>query len=201
MFVVALTGGIGSGKTTVSERFAALGVPIVDTDLIARELVVPGAPALAAILEAFGQGLVGSDGALDRAELRRIAFADGLMRKRLEAILHPRIRERMLERLAAVDAPYAVVVIPLLFETGQTEFADRILVVDLPEAEQIRRVRTRSGLDTAQIRQILASQVTRAVRLASADDVIDNSANQAALGEQVERLHRHYLGLAASRRS
>lgn len=198
MLTVALTGGIGSGKSTVADRFARLGVPIIDADVLARELTAPGEPALEEIGAAFGPAVIQPDGGLDRAALRRTVFADATARRLLEAILHPRIRARMLAWLREVQAPYALLVIPLLFETGQTDLADRILVVDLPEDEQVRRVQTRSGLDEAEIRRILATQATRAERLAGADDRIDNSGGLAALEDQVERLHRRYLGLARS---
>ena len=198
MLTVALTGGIGSGKSTVADGFARLGVPILDADVLARELTGPGEPALEEIRAAFGPGVIQPDGRLDRAALRRIVFADQAARRRLEAILHPRIRARMLAWLGEVRAPYAILVIPLLFEAGQTDLVDRILVVDLPEDEQVRRVQTRSGLVEAEIRRILATQATRAERLAGADDRIDNSAGFAALEAQVERLHRRYLGLARS---
>lgn len=196
MLTIALTGGIGSGKSTVADRFARLGVPVLDADALARALTAPGEPALEEIRAAFGAKVIQPDGGLDRAALRRVVFADETARRRLEAILHPLIRARMLAWLGEVRAPYAVLVIPLLFETGQTDLADRILVVDLPEEEQVRRVQTRSGLDEAEIRRILATQAARAERLAGADDRIDNSGGLAALEAQVERLHRFYLGLA-----
>ena len=196
MLKVALTGGIGSGKSTVSGLFAELGVPIVDADVLAYALTASGEPALLEIRDAFGSAVLCSDGTLDRTALRRIVFADPAARLRLEAILHPRIRTRMLAWIAETDAPYVLLAIPLLFETGQTDLADRILVVDLPQEVQIHRVRARSGLDEAEIRRILASQAPRAVRLAGADDLIDNSGTLEALKPQVERLHRLYLGLA-----
>jgi len=196
MLVVALTGGIGSGKSTVAERFAALGVPVIDADRIAHELTAPGGAALEAIFDAFGPAIMDPDGGLDRAALRRIVFSDQAARERLEAILHPRIRTRMLEQLSAASGAYAVLVIPLLFETRQADLADRVLVVDLPEDEQIRRVRLRSGLEVEEIRRILSSQIARPLRLAGADDVIDNSGDPAALDAKVENLHRIYLALA-----
>jgi dephospho-CoA kinase len=199
MLVVALTGGIGSGKSTVSARLAELGVPVIDADIVSHELTAQGEPAVAAIRKALGADVVAADGDLDRAALRRRVFADPQARERLEAILHPRIRDRMLAHLAALDAPYAVLVIPLLFEAGQTGLADRILVVDLPEEEQIRRVRARSGLTEAEIRSILASQVPRHTRLAGADDLIDNGGDYTALIAQVDKLHHRYLELAAAR--
>jgi len=196
MMVIALTGGIGSGKSSVASQLAALGVPVIDTDAISHQLTAPGGAALAEIAQAFGPEVMSADGSLDRAALRRLVFRDEAARKRLEAILHPRIRTRMQELLAAVEAPYAVLVIPLLLETGQADFADRVLAVDLPEAEQVRRVRARSGLDIEEIRRIIASQAPRSARLARADDIIDNSGDPRALREQVERLHRRFLRLA-----
>jgi len=198
VLVVALTGGIGSGKSTVAERFANLGVPIIDADRISHELTGPGGAALKAIFAAFGSSVMDSEGGLDRAALRRIVFSDPAARERLEAILHPRIRERMVERLSALRAPYAILVIPLLFETGQTDLADRILVVDLPESEQIRRVQARSELEPEEIRRIVSSQISRARRLEGTDDIIDNSGDPGALTHQVESLHGAYLALAGN---
>ena len=197
MLRIALTGGIGSGKSTVADLFAELGVSVIDADLVAHALTAPGEPVLAEIEGHFGPGLVGADGALDRAALRRIVFADPVQRGRLERLLHPRIRARMLADLAKAQGPYALLVIPLLFETGQTDLADRILVVDLPELEQVRRVCARSGLGEAEVQRILAAQVPRAQRLAGADDVIDNSGDPDALNTAVLDLHRAYLALSA----
>lgn len=200
MLTVAVTGGIGSGKSTAADLFAAQGVSIIDTDQLARELTTPGQPALAAIAEVFGPNVIGADGALDRAALRRVVFDDPRQRQRLEAILHPLIRRLMLERAAAADGPYAMLVIPLLFETGQTAVADRILVVDIPPEMQIRRVIERSALSRHEVERILASQVGREVRLAGADDIIDNSGTFAQLAPRVQALHRRYLQLAGQRR-
>lgn len=197
MFAVALTGGIGSGKSTVAELFAALGAGLSDADTIAHALTAPGEPLVAEIGAEFGPGLVGPGNVLDRAALRRLVFAEQGLRRRLEGLLHPRIRARMLQDLASGSAPYMVLVIPLLFETGQADLADRVLVVDLPEEEQRRRVQRRSGLDRAEIDRILASQALRAERLAGADDIIDNSGPVAALGPAVAALHRRYLDLAS----
>lgn len=198
MFSVALTGGIGSGKSTVADLFAALGAAVSDADAIAHALTAPGEPLVAEIGAMFGPGLVGPGGVLDRVALRRLVFADSHLRRQLEALLHPRIRIRMIQDLATGTTPYTVLVIPLLFETGQTDLADRVLVVDLPEEQQRLRVARRSGLDSTEIDRILASQVSRAKRLAGADDIIDNSGPVLALGPAVEALHRRYLALAAA---
>jgi dephospho-CoA kinase len=195
MLVVALTGGIGSGKSTVSDRFAALGAPVIDADVISRQLTEPDSPALAMIEAQFGPDVLCDDGSLDRAALRRFVFNDPAARKRLEAILHPLIRTRMQQALAALAAPYAVLVIPLLFETGQADLADCVLVVDAPEADQIRRVQQRSGLEPPEIERIMAGQVSRAERLRRADDVIDNSSNLQSLLVQTDRLHEKFLKL------
>ena len=194
---VALTGGIGSGKSTVAECFAGLGVPVIDADIIARELVLPGRPALAEITAEFGPRIFTAEGTLDRDALRRRVFADASARKRLEAILHPLIRDEMKAQATRLTAPYALLVIPLLFETGQQNIADRILVVDLPEVLQLERVQARSGLAPDEVERIIASQTTRDVRVAGTDDLIDNSGDPTTIRPQVERLHALYLRLAA----
>lgn len=196
MLVIGLTGGIGSGKSTVADALAARGAGVIDTDVIARELTEPGQPALAEIAATFGADLIGPDGRLDRDALRTQVFSDPKSRTRLEGILHPRIKDRMLERLAALDAPYAVLVIPLLFETNQHTLVDRVLVVDIPEGAQRERVRRRSGLTLSEIGRIVASQISRAERLARADDILDNSGNLPALLAQAERIHCKYIDLA-----
>lgn len=198
MLTVGLTGGIGSGKSTVAECFARLGVPVIDTDVIARELTAPGTPALADIHARFGNGVL-VDGELDRAELRRRVFADDDARRQLEAILHPRIRAVVEHKLCELDTPYALVVIPLLVETqGYRHLLDRVLVVDCPEDVQVARVMARSGLSRAEVERILAAQATRAERRAAADDVIANTASRAVLCEEIDALHRRYLALAAA---
>ena len=194
--VVALTGGIGSGKTTVSQHLAELGAAVIDTDLIAHALTAPGGAAMAAIATAFGPGAIAADGSLDRVAMRRMIFNDARARHRLEAILHPLIRARMDEQLAQVQAPYAVLAIPLLFETGWTDVADRILVVDLPESLQIARVMARGDLSAEEVRPILASQARRETRRQGADDLIDNSGILEDLMARTADLHRRYLRLA-----
>lgn len=194
--VVALTGGIGSGKSSVSRCLAELGAAVIDTDVIAHALTAPGGAAMSLIAESFGCGVIAADGSLDRPAMRHRVFGDSNARHRLEAILHPLIRARLAEELSQVRAPYAIVAIPLLFETGWTDLADRILVVDLPEPLQLARVLGRGGLTEEEIRPILASQVGRETRRQGADDLIDNSGNLEHLMAQAADLHARYLQLA-----
>jgi dephospho-CoA kinase len=198
MLVIGLTGGIGSGKSTVSDALAARGAGVIDTDVIARELTEPGQPALGEIAATFGADLIRSDGRLDRDALRALVFSDADARTRLERILHPLIKDRMLERLDALDAPYAVLVIPLLFETNQHTLVDRVLVVDVPETVQRERVQRRSGLTHSEVDRIVASQISRAERLSRADDILDNSGDLPALLAQAERIHCSYIELAGN---
>jgi dephospho-CoA kinase len=194
-YVVGLTGGIGSGKSAVGHLFAERGVPVIDTDAVAHALTAPGGSAMPAICAEFGAAVASSDGALDRDAMRAIVFADPAARKRLEAILHPLIRSESERQLlaSAADAPYAILMVPLLIESGDyRKRVDRIAVVDCTEATQIARVMRRNGLARNQIERILAAQATRAERLAAADDVIDNDGPLAALPPQIERLHRQY---------
>ncbi|WP_333840993.1 dephospho-CoA kinase [Pelomicrobium sp.] len=201
-FVVGLTGGIGSGKSTVARHFEALGVSIVDTDAIAHALTGAGGEAIPALRKAFGDAYLTSEGALDRARMRCLVFADPLAKERLQAILHPQIWARAEAAIARSTGPYVVLVVPLLLEAGSyADRVDRILVVDCSEEQQIRRTMLRSGLDEAAVRAILAAQVSRAERLSRADDVIDNSGPEEALGPQVEALHRKYLALSAQARA
>lgn len=201
MRVIGLTGGIGSGKTAASDAFARHGVPIIDTDAIARELVRPDRPALAEIARRFGADCLRPDGELDRRALRRRVFDDPQARRDLEAILHPLIRAEVQARIAALDTPYCLVVVPLLAENPDfRNLMDRVLVVDVPEVKQIERVMRRDGVDEAQARAVLAAQAERADRLAIADDIIDNSADPAALETQVAELHTRYLAEAGQER-
>ena len=199
MFTVGLTGGIGSGKSTVADLFAELGVPVIDTDVISHQLTAPGAAALDAIRAAFGETVMRADGTLDRAALRRRVFSDSDARHRLEAILHPRIRQAVEQTLATLSAPYALVVIPLLVETGgYQDVLNRVLVVDCPEDLQIARVMARSGLAQDEVQAILAAQARRPARLAVADDVILNTVAPEALRTQVATLHQRYLALSTT---
>ncbi|TXH75878.1 dephospho-CoA kinase [Thiobacillus sp.] len=199
MFKVGLTGGIGSGKSTVADLFAGHGVPVIDADVIARALTVRGGVALDAVRAAFGDQVMQADGALDRAALRRRIFSDADARHQLEAILHPRIRSVVEQQLAALSAPYVLIVIPLLVETGAyQEILDRVLLVDCPEEQQITRVMTRSGLTRDEVEAILAVQAGRAARLAIADDVISNATSPEALRTQVAALHRRYLAFSTT---
>ena len=193
--VVGLTGGIGSGKSLDAELFREHGVAIVDTDLIARELTGPGGAAMPAIRAAFGESVIDVRGALDRAAMRALAFGDPAQRERLEAILHPMIRRQSGEEVAAASAPYVMLVVPLLVESGTyRERVDRVLVVDCSERTQLGRVMARNALAADAVRAIMAAQATRAERLAAADDVIDNEGDFAALRRQVDELDRRYRG-------
>ncbi len=195
-FTVGLTGGIGSGKSTVSDLFAALGVDVIDTDEISRALTAAGQPAVSKIAQEFGPEVVQGDGALDRKRMRELAFSDSTVREALQRILHPLIREEVQRRLSATDAPYAIVVVPLLVESKGYKFADRILVVDCSEQSQIERVMRRSGLAKDQIEAIMATQANRSDRIAAADDVIRNEGGIADLRAKVKQLHEKYLTLA-----
>jgi dephospho-CoA kinase len=195
---VGLTGGIASGKTTVAQRFAELGVPVIDADEVARALVAPGQPALTAVVERFGPGVLDRDGSLERRALRSRVFADAAARRDLEAILHPAIRAQMERLSAAAAGPYVVLAIPLLIEGGAARSrVDRILVVDTDEAVQLARVQARDGSSVEEARAIVAAQASRTARLACADDVLENSGDLATLRAAVDDLHRRYLALAA----
>ena len=197
-FRVALTGGIASGKSTVADLFAALGVPVIDTDVIAREVVEPGRPALAQVAEAFGADVLDADGRLDRKRMRDRIFADADARRRLEAILHPAIRAEMERQSQAAAGPYQLLVIPLLAEGGRRDHIDRVLLVDVPEELQIQRVMWRDGVSHGEAQASLNAQATRAQRLAMADDVLRNTGRVDDLRQQVAKLHQRFLGLAAT---
>ncbi len=196
-YTVGLTGGIGSGKSTVADRFAALGATIVDADAAAHRLTAPGGAAIAPIRAAFGDASVTTDGALDRAAMRARVFADPSERHRLEAILHPLIRAACDDERAAATSPYVLLVVPLLFESsGRAGSLQRTLVVACDEATQVARVMRRSGLSAGEVLAIIAAQMPAAERLARADDVIDNSGDPAALAAPVAALHARYLDAA-----
>jgi dephospho-CoA kinase len=196
---IGLTGGLGSGKSTVAARFASHGIEIIDTDAIARELAAPGGMAVPALRAAFGEPMIASDGGLDRPRMRALVFADPAARARLEGILHPLIETEGLSRCAAARSPYVIVDVPLLAETGRWRgHCDRICVIDCPRAQQIARVATRDGHSQSEVEAILATQATRESRLAIADDIIDNSGTLDALQAQADVLHLRYLALAAA---
>ncbi|UCD67308.1 MAG: dephospho-CoA kinase [Betaproteobacteria bacterium] len=197
-FTVVLTGGIGSGKTTISDLFAELGVDVIDTDEIARTLTTKAQPAVRQIEERFGPDVIASDGSVDRERMRELVFSDPDARNRLQSILHPLIRAEVQRRLAASGKLYALVVVPLLVESRGYDLADRVLVVDCTEEQQIERVMHRSKLSRDQVEAIMATQASRSQRLAAADDVIKNDGEIEALQSQVEELHRHYLTLSES---
>jgi dephospho-CoA kinase len=199
-FRVALTGGIASGKTTVANMFAERGVPLIDTDVIARQVVEPGQPALAEVIAAFGVDVLDADGRLDRRRMRARIFSDPTARQRLEAILHPAIRAEMERRSQEAVGPYQVLVIPLLAEGKRRDHVDRVLLVDVPEELQIQRLLMRDRVSHEQARASLDAQATRAERLALADDVVRNSGCVDDLRNEVAKLHAKYLALAAERR-
>lgn len=194
--VVGVTGGIGCGKSTICREFAALGAPVVDTDEVAREVVAPGTPGLAAIVARFGADILAADGTLDRRRLRSIVFADDASRQWLEGLLHPLIRARTDEHVRAAGYPYCLVCIPLLVERNGASRVDRVLVIDCPEQLQIERVMARDKLTAPEVEAIMRTQATRAARLAVADDVIENIGNVETVRPAIRALHRQYLDLA-----
>ncbi len=196
MLIIGLTGGIGSGKSTALKRFVELGVPVIDADDIARELVLPGRPGLKRIIAEFGTDVLTDEGLLDRARLRKIVFDNSQKRKALEAILHPLIRAEMRRRAENINVPYCVFCIPLLVETGQSGTVDRVLVIDSKEELRYQRIKRRDGLPDEQIKAILAAQATSEDRLAVADDVIVNNGDAGEINRQVDKLHQKYLELA-----
>ncbi len=197
--IVGLTGGIASGKSLVGAMFVKLGVALIDTDVVAREVAARGEPGLAAVVEEFGSGVLSPSGDLNRPALRSLVFADDAKRRKLEAILHPLIRSRTRAKLAELSAPYALVAVPLLVEASFGELVDRILVVDCPEALQLERLMRRDAIPKPEALAMLKAQVDRATRLKAAHDIIDNSGTTEATRRQVELTHRRYLDLAAQR--
>lgn len=198
-FILGLTGGIGSGKTTVANLFHKQGIELVDADVIAREVVELGSAGLEAIEEHFGRSILQADGSLDRAKLRERIFTDESERIWLNSLLHPMIRQTMLSSAKNADSDYVILVVPLLFENGLDSLVDRTLVVDISPDLQIQRTAERDNVSEAQIANIIASQISREERLQKADDIIDNRGEIADLKEQVNRLHQLYLALAASK--
>ncbi|MFQ5994710.1 MAG: dephospho-CoA kinase [Acidiferrobacterales bacterium] len=196
MLRIGLTGGIGSGKSTAARLFAKRGAPVIDADEIAKEVVAPDQPAYQEIVQTFGKTILDSHSQLDRSLLRNQVFADSTVRRRLEAIIHPRVRREIEHRLQNLNAAYCVIVVPLLLEAKQQHLVDRILVIDSDEELQVRRVSHRSGLSEDEIRKIMAAQITRDERLGHADDVISNNADIEQLENQVQELHERYVSLA-----
>ncbi len=193
-YIVGLTGGIGSGKSAVADLFAQHGVTLVDTDLIAHALSAPGGAAIAPIAAAFGAASIAADGSLDRVAMRRLVFGNAAAKARLEGILHPLIRKESERQCQAATSPYVLWVVPLLVESGNyRRHAQRILVVDCPEALQIERVMARNHMSADEVRAIMATQASRAERLAAADDIIVNDGSLAELAPDVANLHRRYL--------
>lgn len=201
MLRIGLTGGIGSGKTTIAALFAAHGVPVIDADAIAHQLTLPGTPATNRILKLLGPEIAASVGSINRQRLAQRIFSDSEARAQLEKFLHPLIRAEMQRQQKDIDAPYCLLVIPLLLETGQRDMVDRVLVVDVDEESQITRVAARDGRSIREIRAILSTQFDRAQRLKMADDVITNSGDVSSLKTQVDALHRIYLALATEKSS
>lgn len=199
MLKVGLTGGIGSGKSTVSALFAEMGVPIVDADLIARQLVEPGQPALHQLRSAFGDEILNQDGSLNRSKLREFAFSNVIHKQQLDDIMHPLIYKQMELQVSDVSSVYCILAIPLLLESAKKYAVDRVLVVDCPEQTQLQRVLERDNVSQEQALAIMAAQADRQHRLAAADDIIHNDGSVAHLAEQVKNLHNSYLLLATAR--
>lgn len=199
MLTIGLTGGVGCGKSAVADLFQRQGVPVIDADVITRELTAPGALALRRITAEFGDGVLQPGGQLNRRALRRIAFERSGARRRLEEILHPLVREKILARKSTLCTLYCLVVIPLLVESGMSDVVDRVLVVDCEEAQQVARVSARDNCSADEVRAIIATQAARPSRLAAADDVLFNTGRLSDIVGEVERLHRRYLELAGQR--
>jgi dephospho-CoA kinase len=199
--VIGLTGGIGSGKSAAADEFARLGATVVDTDAIAHELTCAGGAAISGVRRLFGESYIDASGAMDRRKMRDLVFADADAKQRLEALLHPLIREESQRRVAAAKGPYVVHVVPLLIESADyRKRVDRVLVIDCPDELRLARVQARSGLAPDEVRRIFAAQATPADRRAAADDLVDNGGSLEELHEQVRALHRRYMELAEARR-
>ncbi|CAA9889872.1 dephospho-CoA kinase [Candidatus Methylobacter favarea] len=196
MLKIGLTGGIGCGKTTVARLFANLGTPVIDADEVAHQLVAVGQPALVVITQEFGESILNPDGSLNRNNLREQVFSNPEKKQKLEAILHPLVYKTIQSEIEKLNAPYCIICIPLLLETGMSRFVDRILVVDCPVEAQIARVKSRDNLSLQRIQSIIDSQVSRAFRKSKADDIIDNSETDYRLAEQVKKLHNLYHSLS-----
>ncbi len=196
-FKVGLTGGIASGKSTVSKLFETLGIPVIDTDIIAREAVIPGQPALRKITELFGLDILHQDKTLNRSKLRSLVFSDANKRQQLEAILHPVIRRMTLEAAENVTSPYTIIVVPLMFETGFNKLTDRVISVNSDEEQRLTRLIERDSINETEGRNIIASQISSAERNRLADDIIENTGSIDALAEQVNALHKKYLDIRA----
>ncbi|MEP4888998.1 MAG: dephospho-CoA kinase [Aliiglaciecola sp.] len=192
-YVVGLTGGIGSGKTAVSDTFADLGIDVIDADIVAREVVEPGSPALHVIAKKFGDKSLLADGNLNRQYIREIVFSDPLLKTWLDNLLHPMIRKNMQRQLKQAKSPYCILAVPLLIENSMMAMVNRVLVVDVDEEVQLQRAANRDQQSSQQIKNIMANQVSREVRLSHADDVIDNNGPVENLKKQVEQLHQQYL--------
>jgi len=199
MLIVGLTGGVGCGKTTVADSFKRYQIPIIDADEITRDLVIPGAPILQRIVTQFGAGIVRSDGQLDRRKLRQVIFENPSKRKQLERLLHPEVRKQIQRWIKTQSAPYCLVVIPLLVESGMDAIVDRVLVVDCDARHQIERVVSRDDCSKEQVRAIMATQTSSEARLAKATDVIHNNDDMAKIHTQVDTLHLRFLDLATKR--
>ena len=195
---IAVTGGIASGKSEVTRRFEEFGIPVLDADLIARELVEPGEPALAEVVHRFGRDVLAADGRLDRRRLRGIVFSDVVARRELEAILHPRVRDELRSRAIRARGPYVLLAIPLLVESGRAyDWLARVLVVDVPIGLQLQRVMRRDSTDEAGARAVIGAQASRTARLGIATDVIVNDDSLRTLDATVERVHRFFLQRSA----
>ena len=193
MMVVGVTGGIGSGKSAATEHFQKLGITVIDADVIARAIVAPNSPVLQAIVGQFGDDVVHTNGSLNRAKLRATIFANDVAKQQLNSIMHPAIRDEIHRQLAVATSPYVILAAPLLLENGLEHLCNRVLVIDVPEAVQLKRTVNRDSVDEAQVLSIMAAQLKRAERTAKADDIIDNSGSLTDLHAQVEKLHSQYL--------